>query len=320
MKSILSNWWVISILSASLLVYAFPVSAVTVMWLKDASFTHGSLYDTDAWGCSQLRVDLEALGFTFTEVDPVSTTLTPGLLASYDLVAITNSHHRLEASEISAIGEYVRAGYGIFSAGGWTNDNPDMDTHNDYVSQFDIQYTPGLLDCVATWFGAHPMTVGLTSVCGCGGMPLQVIAPAESIMECSSSIMLAANEPDYGRVAVFFDEWPLFNSASGCGLNCVYPTRDHALLFQLIFEWLADASTPTPTCTQTQTPTVTPTYTSTITPTQTPTQIPTATPTATPTGPTPTPQPIPTSTPLGLGFIIIVLSGIFGISSVRRRK
>ncbi len=61
-------------------------------------------------------------------------------------------------------------------------------------------------------------------------------------------------------------------------------------------------------------PTPTPTFTPTPIPTDTP--IPTATPTP---EVTPTPAPIPATDPVGLGIIILVISGILGLSSFRRK-
>ncbi|MBN1553045.1 hypothetical protein JW979_16335 [bacterium] len=90
--------------------------------------------------------------------------------------------------------------------------------------------------------------------------------------------------------------------------------------------------TSTPTATQTETPTATqtetPTATTTFTPTETPTSMTTETPTEMPTEtsvpgtPTPSPTlgPIPTTGPIGLSFLIIMLSGILGFSVIRRKN
>jgi len=53
---------------------------------------------------------------------------------------------------------------------------------------------------------------------------------------------------------------------------------------------------------------------------------PTGTPTSTPTGPTvtptatPTSQPIPTAGPVGIGLLILLISGLLGVSSIRKKK
>ncbi|MCD4655111.1 FG-GAP repeat protein [bacterium] len=84
--------------------------------------------------------------------------------------------------------------------------------------------------------------------------------------------------------------------------------------------------TSTPTWTPTNTPTETPTNTPTLTPTptETPTGIPTATPTETPIlgspTPSPTAKPIPTSDPVGLGILLLFLSGLLGIGSIKKRR
>jgi hypothetical protein len=44
------------------------------------------------------------------------------------------------------------------------------------------------------------------------------------------------------------------------------------------------------------------------------------TPTPTVGGPTPTPPPVPTTGPMGLGIVVLVISGLLGFSALRRRK
>ncbi len=78
--------------------------------------------------------------------------------------------------------------------------------------------------------------------------------------------------------------------------------------------------TPVPTDTPTLVPTDTPTTIPTNTPTAIPTNTPTVMPTSTPDQPTATPGALPTTGRAGIGFLLLALGVLTGISGIRRNK
>jgi hypothetical protein len=158
----------------------------------------------DAW--------FQASSAVVDRVDP-SVTVTPALLAGYDVVMLQVVNRNYAPDEATALRDHVAAGHGLFVLTGYDGGASELGWFNTLVGPLGITaQTATFTDVSITTFTPHPITAGVTNIFWSGGFLVNLPATATPLADYMGLVVSGAFELGSGRVVVWGDDWILFDT------------------------------------------------------------------------------------------------------------
>jgi hypothetical protein len=151
-------------------------------------------------------------------VDTSSTaSITPGLLARYDVVILDQLVRSYSSTEADALRNWIAGGGGLMSMSGYTGSGADYQRPNTLLAPLGLAYLPGLVSGPVVNFATHPVTDGLSSVTFNGGYLVSELPGASGGIDTVTATLAGAaaeivQERGAGRIVVWGDEWVEFDS------------------------------------------------------------------------------------------------------------
>jgi hypothetical protein len=122
--------------------------------------------------------------------------------------------HTFSATEAAAFDAWVRAGGGVMTTIGYTNDEAkEVVNVNQLLAPLGMGYSTsklGLSGDVQSWM-PHAVTAGISNIFTDNGVEPEVTA-GSTVAQGGDKIALQVNQVDSGRVAVWGDEWITYDS------------------------------------------------------------------------------------------------------------
>jgi len=147
-------------------------------------------------------------------------TLTPALLASYQVIIVENvSHnHPYSADEVKALSDWVSKGGGLMTLSGYSPDSTEVENVNRLLTPFSISYGTdhilpkgiGNTTVPITIWNPHPIDTGVTAVGVDNGYPL--MGMGDVIATGGGDNLGLAQTVGNGHVFAWADEWITYNS------------------------------------------------------------------------------------------------------------
>lgn len=168
-------------------------------------------------GSSNFLNWLGSNGVTVTRLQTDTASLTPQILADYDVVILDRLVREYTADEAALFRDWIEAGGGVMSMTGYSGAAVDRLNPNSLLNELGLGYVDGLRSGPVTMFVPHATTSSLTSITFAGGFRVEVLpgplaATSTVVALLPDGPAAVAAERGSGRVFVWGDEWVQFDS------------------------------------------------------------------------------------------------------------